>query len=108
MQLGVLVSIASEAPSNFLHFVLANGVYETSGAQPIPGCGKVDFPAIAIGAGYARAYSISDLENLRSLLPMILIEEGPILVSLEIDREPPSQEGPSREAGSLTPSGHSL
>jgi phosphonopyruvate decarboxylase len=95
MQLGVLVSIASEAPKNFFHFVLANGVYETSGAQAIPAKDKVDFRAIALGAGYAQAYSISDIETLRTRLPSILKEEGPILLSLAIDQEPPSQEGPS-------------
>src|SRR6266849_10721740 len=31
MQLGSLVTIAGAAPANFYHFVIENGVYETSG-----------------------------------------------------------------------------
>jgi phosphonopyruvate decarboxylase len=96
MQLGVLVSIAGEAPKNLYHFVLVNGVYETSGAQPIPGRDTVDFPVIAKGAGYAGAYWIEDLEDLRARLPSIMNEPGPILIGREIDEEEPSQEGPGR------------
>src|SRR5438552_18464034 len=42
MQLGSLVTIAGSAPENLFHFVFENGVYETSGCQPLPGEGRFD------------------------------------------------------------------
>jgi len=36
MQLGSLVTISGAAPANLFHFVFENGVYETSGSQPLP------------------------------------------------------------------------
>ena len=60
MQLGGLATIAGSGARNFYHFVLVNGVYETSGHQPIPAADKVDFAAMALGAGYAAAYEFDD------------------------------------------------
>src|SRR5215208_4772289 len=36
MQLGSLVTIAGAAPENYYHFVFDNGLYETTGNQPLP------------------------------------------------------------------------
>ena len=47
MQLGSLGTIAGAAPSNFLHIVIHNGVYETSGSQPLPSQQQVDFAHMA-------------------------------------------------------------
>src|SRR5437763_10031321 len=55
MQLGSLVTIAGAAPANLYHFVFENGVYETSGSQPLPGEGRFDLTEMARAAGYAEA-----------------------------------------------------
>src|SRR5690348_2081822 len=55
MQLGSLVTIAGAAPSNLFHFVFENGVYETSGSQPLPAEGRFDLTEIARAAGYAHS-----------------------------------------------------
>jgi len=89
MQLGALASIADAAAPNFYHFVLVNGIYETSGQQPTPSAEQVDFAAIARGAGYPRAYTFDDPGVLRERLPAILDEPGPVLVALKVDPEPP-------------------
>src|ERR1043165_5070326 len=60
MQLGGLASIADAAPANFYHFVLVNRIYETSGHQPIPAAEVADFAAIALGAGYRKAFQFED------------------------------------------------
>ena len=36
MNLGVLASIAGKKPKNFVHFLLDNGCYATTGGQPVP------------------------------------------------------------------------
>ena len=82
MQLGSLATIASARPRNFTHFVFKNGVYHTSGAQPIPGGLDVDFVLMARAAGYPRAYAVRELDDLERRLPSLLTEEGPLLVEL--------------------------
>src|SRR5215218_2211703 len=52
MNLGSLVTIAAQAPKNLVHFVFDNSAYDTSGGQPTPGAGKVDFAGLAKSSGY--------------------------------------------------------
>ncbi|HEX5370851.1 MAG TPA: thiamine pyrophosphate-dependent enzyme [Dehalococcoidia bacterium] len=87
MQLGGLASIAGVAPANFYHFVLVNGVYETSGYQPIPASDRVDFAALALGAGYKAAFDIDDAAVLGERLPSILGQDGPVLCALRVEPE---------------------
>src|SRR5579871_1230140 len=65
MQLGSLVTIAGAAPANLFHFVFENGVYETSGSQPLPAEGRVDLTQMAAAAGYAHALQFEDSVMLR-------------------------------------------
>ena len=84
MNLGSLVTIANEAPKNFIHFLCENGSYEANGGHPIPGAGVVSFADIAKAAGYPRTYEFSDLEVFESEIGRILQEEGPIFVDLKV------------------------
>jgi phosphonopyruvate decarboxylase len=83
MQLGSLSTIAGAAPANLTHLVFKNGVYHTSGGQAIPGRARIDFAAMARGAGYRDAWTIGDLEALRTLLPTLLSGDGPLFAELE-------------------------
>src|ERR671925_1503521 len=65
MQLGSLVTIAGAAPSNLFHFVFENGVYETSGSQPLPAEGRFDMADMARGAGYAHVARYADADTFR-------------------------------------------
>src|SRR5262244_1218401 len=47
MNLGSLVSIAGARATNLVVIVFDNGVYEVTGAQPVPASNAVDFAAIA-------------------------------------------------------------
>ncbi|MBI4294234.1 MAG: thiamine pyrophosphate-binding protein [Betaproteobacteria bacterium] len=85
MNLGTLVTIGNAAPKNFVHCVLENGTYETNGAVPIPGAGKISFTALAKAAGYPRTYDISTLDDWDRQLETILREPGPILVDLKVE-----------------------
>jgi phosphonopyruvate decarboxylase len=87
MQLGVLASIAGQQPANLHHLVLVNRVYETSGGQPIPGGGSVDFAALARAAGYRSADSFADASVLAERLPGVLSQPGPTFVAIEVDAE---------------------
>ncbi len=84
MNLGGLVTIAAQQPKNLLHVVYNNGAYDTSGGQPVPRSGEVDFCAIAKGAGYPNAYSFEDLAELERQLPAVLAQPGPTLLVLNV------------------------
>jgi sulfopyruvate decarboxylase subunit beta len=94
MQLGVLAAVAGAAPENYVHVVLVNRVYETSGLQPIPSGERIDFAALARGAGYAHAESFGDIGVLRERLPGLFERRGPLLLALEVEPESEREEAP--------------
>lgn len=63
MRLGVLTTIGYYGPTNFIHIVLDNEAYESTGSQP-SASSRIDFPLIALGAGYASAELCRSLETL--------------------------------------------
>jgi len=87
MSLGMLVTIAEQAPANLIHFILDNGVYATTGGQPVPNAENVDYVAIARGSGYERAYEFSEMEEFKRELPSLLNEIGPVFVRLRVHPE---------------------
>jgi sulfopyruvate decarboxylase subunit beta len=86
MNLGTLVTIAEQAPPNLIHFVLSNGLYEVAGRVPIPGQGKVDFPALARSSGLQKVYEYQDLIVLQDHLSRLLQESGPLFVNLVVSQ----------------------
>jgi sulfopyruvate decarboxylase subunit beta len=101
MNLGCLLTEASQAAKNLKHFVLANGVYQTVGALPMVNDGRTDYVAIARAAGISRARSIETLGELERLLPAIAAEDGPSFTVLRVEPEsgflhtpPMTYEGP--------------
>lgn len=90
MELGVLATVAGMRPSNFYHFVFANGVQFNGGANlPVAGAGKVDFCAIALASGYAGAARFSQAEALRAEISACLSAPAPALIELDIAPTPP-------------------
>jgi thiamine pyrophosphate-dependent acetolactate synthase large subunit-like protein len=87
MSLGMLVTIAEQSPPNLIHFILDNGVYATTGGQPVPNAENVDYVAIARGSGYERAYEFSDIEDFKREMPSLLNEMGPVFVRLRVHPE---------------------
>jgi sulfopyruvate decarboxylase subunit beta len=87
MQLGSLVTIAGAAPENFLHIVFENGVYATSGGQPLPAEGRLDVEMLARGAGFAHAARFDDASAFKAALPDLLNRQGPVFVTLQIEPE---------------------
>lgn len=85
MNLGSLVTIAKVAPKNLIHCVCENGTYETNGAVPIPGAGRISFAAFARTAGYPKSYEFNDAAAWDRDLARILNEDGPIFVDLKVE-----------------------
>jgi phosphonopyruvate decarboxylase len=87
MQLGSLVTIAGAAPANLFHFVFENGVYETSGNQPLPAEGRFDLAEMARAAGYAHSMRFEDAAAFSKALPDLLRQRGPVFISVRTEAE---------------------
>jgi len=85
MNLGSLVTIAHVAPPNLVHFVLENSVYRTSGGQPIPCAGRVDFAGFARSAGYCNVHAFNEPAELERNLKTVLSERGPVFILLKLE-----------------------
>jgi phosphonopyruvate decarboxylase len=90
MNLGSLATVAAAAPRNFVHLVCVNGVYEANGSHPLPARERLDFAAIARGAGIANSGTIETLEAFEAALPEIMTGEGPIFRALRVEAGSPS------------------
>jgi sulfopyruvate decarboxylase subunit beta len=105
MNLGSLVTIAAAAPANLVVLLFDNGVYEVTGAQPVPGAGAVDYARIALGCGFGRAHRYSDVAAWEAAIPDVLGASGPTFVTLDTLPEPgrpgPRSPGPAGERGRL-------
>ena len=92
MNLATLVTIGNKAPKNFYHFVLDNGVYATTGGQPVPNAQNVKYEVIAEGSGYPSTYAFDNLEDFTNNIEGILSRPGPVFVAMkvvpEIENEP--------------------
>jgi sulfopyruvate decarboxylase subunit beta len=84
MNLGSLATIAATSPRNFVHLVCVNGTYEANGDHPLPAAERLDFAAIAKGAGLADIGTIETLDEFAASLDHILTGPGPIFRALKI------------------------
>jgi len=84
MQLGTLATIGAAAPANFVHLVIANGVYAFTGGQRLPRAPRADLAAAARALGYPTAATIADAAGLAGALPGLLRAEGPVFVELAV------------------------
>src|SRR6185437_10645105 len=92
MSLGILTTIAEQAPPNFYHFLLDNEVYATTGGQPVPNAKAVKYDQVALGCGYPRAHAFTEIGDLSREIGGIIEKPGPVFVALkvypEIENEP--------------------
>ena len=84
MNLGSLVTIGNQVPPNLLHIVFEDGVYFTTGGQPLPGSHIVDFVAIAKAAGITNSIGFNDLEDFSSELPILIGNSVSTFVNIKI------------------------
>ena len=65
MNLGTLVTIAGQEPENLVHFLFEDGVYFTTGSQPVPGAGRVSLSGMAKDAGFRHSPRVRQPGGLR-------------------------------------------
>jgi thiamine pyrophosphate-dependent acetolactate synthase large subunit-like protein len=104
MQLGGLVTVATQAPTNLLHVLIRNGTQFTgNGNLSVPGA-QADFVALARAAGYRHAQRIDSADEWAARCAAILAQDGPGFVELVVEPAParlgaaaPQQEIPDRQ-----------
>jgi sulfopyruvate decarboxylase subunit beta len=86
MNLGSLVTVSAQSPTNLLIVVFVNGVYEVTGAQVTPrsASNPIDYVAMAGASGIRSVFRWSSLEEWRSGVREALGAEGPTVVILDV------------------------
>jgi phosphonopyruvate decarboxylase len=83
MKLGNLATIGAYRPRNLTHFLLDNGVHDSTGGQPTVSAG-VEFAAIAAACGYPRAFAVDSLAGAKAALSEAFRGEGPSFIHARI------------------------
>ena len=91
MNLGNLATVGALKPKNFIHVVIDNGGYESTGNQPSHAT-LVPLEKIAQSAGYAYSRRVDHPAGLKKEMAAALSKKGPafILVKVSSDTAPPS------------------
>lgn len=85
MNPAAMMVVRQYRPDNYLHLVLDNGTYESTGGQPTSSA-MFDICGIAMIIGYRQATVIANLRELHASLPQLIAEPtGPHLVHIHID-----------------------
>ena len=84
MNMGILATIAGKKPGNFLHILLDNECYATTGGQPVPNAQEINYAGMAKEAGYRAAYNFDNLEDFATSIEGIMKEEGPVFVGIKV------------------------
>ena len=87
MSMGTLALIASEAPNNFLHIILDNESYESTGGQPTI-TDQIDLAKVAASCGYNHAERIENGEQLAVSLANSVNTPGPRLILAKVGIAP--------------------
>ncbi|HEX4130163.1 MAG TPA: thiamine pyrophosphate-dependent enzyme [Pirellulales bacterium] len=87
MSLGSLVTTAASGAKNLTIVLLDNRRYEVTGGQPTAAVdAKVDYLAIARGAGFTSAWSFDRLDAWRAAAASCLAAPGPRFIALAVEQ----------------------
>lgn len=85
MRMGSLATVGYSQPARYLHIVLDNGSYDSTGGQP-SAAPAVSFSRAAVAAGYRRAATVTSLRPLRDFWNEFRGEQGPSLLHIKVSR----------------------
>ena len=87
MSLGVLATIANQAPANLAVVALDNESYVETGSQPSATAGPTDLEAVARACGFGHTRAVVDETPLDDIRVMVWEGEGPLFVNIKIVAE---------------------
>ena len=91
MTLGTLATVVGSEVTNYVLFIMDNGVFEITGHQSVAASGHIDYAEMAHAAGFTKALAFSDARSYAESVEEILTQPGPSLVHLLLE---PGSEGP--------------
>ena len=83
MRMEAMATIGYYRPSNYIHIVLDNNSYESTGDQATLSSG-VNFPALAVACGYCSAATVSSTKDACDMMNTLSKEKGPHLIHIKI------------------------
>ncbi len=83
MKMGNLATIGYYQPRNFIHVVLDNEAYDSTGGQATTSS-TIALTEVARAAGYRRVHQIVDKATLRHALPLALAQPGPHFLLVKV------------------------
>jgi thiamine pyrophosphate-dependent acetolactate synthase large subunit-like protein len=86
MEMGNLALMGFVRPKNFIHIVLDNQAYQSTGGQPTI-AKKVSLDEIAKAAGYRSVFKITTLPELKKKIKSILNKQGPVFLLLKVNKQ---------------------
>jgi len=85
MKMGTLATVGYYQPKHFLHIVLDNESYDSTGGQP-SSSPEVSFVDIATACSYRRAAFVNRAEDLEEFINRFKNEEGPSLIHVKVKK----------------------
>jgi phosphonopyruvate decarboxylase len=83
MRMGSLATVGHYQPSHYLHVVLDNASYDSTGGQQSV-APTVSFPDVAVAVGYWRAVTVYSLASLRDYWQWFQQAEGPSMLHIKV------------------------
>ena len=87
MGLGSLATVAAQQPRNLHIVVLDNERYGETGGQPTHTAGATDLAKIAKPAGIARASTVRNAAQVKSLASRLFKKPGPVFTAVKVRAE---------------------
>jgi thiamine pyrophosphate-dependent acetolactate synthase large subunit-like protein len=84
MSLGILATIANQAPGNLAIVSLDNESYGETGGQPTATAGPTDLEAIAKGCGFSQTCTAASEKDLDTVCDQVWAVKGPVFINLKI------------------------
>lgn len=85
LSLGILTTVAAQAPRNFGLVVFDNGCYESIGGAPTATANGADLAVIARGCGVLDTRTVTDLDAFGTAARRALAAPGPVVVVARIE-----------------------
>ena len=83
MKMGSIATIGANAPTNFIHVILDNGVHDSTGGQ-VTANPNVDFGKISLACGYREGICCNTARGFSEALSKAYLKNGPILIHARI------------------------
>lgn len=96
MKLGTLTTIGKYKTDNFIHIILDNESYDSTGGQNTnSNIARID--RIALECGYDRTFYCTDVEEFQRILEEEKLKKGTVMILIKVDRGSPPVLGRPQE-----------